>query len=179
MRVLQKFVFLHPTVGSRCGVQWARFAIHVLEGFEVACPFFMPVEKLEGGWMHAHRLPLGCGWSGKCAAPGHEGQTPSDEELRELCNLGYAARCARLPREREWDSVRFGAKAARMQEEGPANFIQIRYVCEREHRPAENGFLEYQPVVSKWKQEHRNPRLQRMAECYLESWMEKRLKTAG
>ena len=57
----------------------------------MACPFFMPTEKLESGsWLHAGRLPLGCGWSGQCMAPGHAGETPSAEELREFCNLGYA-----------------------------------------------------------------------------------------
>jgi hypothetical protein len=77
----------------------------------VACPFFMPVEKLEdGNWLHASRLPLGCGWTGHCTAPGHENAAPSPEELRDFCNLGYAENCGRLPRERAWDSVRFGAR---------------------------------------------------------------------
>jgi hypothetical protein len=77
----------------------------------VACPFFMPVEKLENGaWLHPGRLPLGCGWSGQCTAPGHAGEVPSQEELREFCNLGYAEGCGRLPRERAWDSVRFAAR---------------------------------------------------------------------
>lgn len=151
----------------------------------MACPFFMPVEKLDGGWMHAHRLPLGCGWSGNCTAPGHEGEIPSDEELRGFCNLGYA-QCGRLPAERAWDSVRFGAqiprvKVPRMDGNHPAgDWIQIRYVCERQHRPAEHGVLEFQPLGARWKQKHSDLRVQRMAECFLESWLEKKqLKTAA
>jgi hypothetical protein len=140
----------------------------------VACPFFMPTEKLGGAWMHAHRLPLGCGWSGTCGAPGHEGETPADDELRDLCNLGYAARCGRLPRERVWDSLRFGAKIARIPEDAEGSCIQIRYVCERDHHPAEHGLLEFQPVAATWKHKHSDPRLQRMAECFLESWLEKK-----
>ena len=31
----------------------------------MACPYFMPVEKLENGtWPHPSRLPLGSGWRG-------------------------------------------------------------------------------------------------------------------
>ena len=111
----------------------------------MACPFFMPIEKLENGtWLHASRLPLGCGWSGHCTAPGHEGEAPSQEELRDFCNLGYAEGCARLPQHRAWDSVRFGARTV---DDGAGNGsrrrIHVRYVCERCHRPAEHGFLEF------------------------------------
>ena len=74
----------------------------------MACPFFMPTSKLEdGGWLHPSRLPLGGGWTGHCSAPGHEGAEPTNQELRELCNLGYAASCPRLPKERAYDAVRF------------------------------------------------------------------------
>ena len=66
----------------------------------LACPFFMPVQKLDGAWLHPSRLPLGAGWDGHCSAPGHEGARPSDQELQEFCNLGYAAKCSRLPAER-------------------------------------------------------------------------------
>src|SRR5271166_4357083 len=104
----------------------------------------MPVERLENGsWLHASRLPLGCGWSGHCTAPGHEGETPSRKELREFCNLGYAEECGRLPREREWDSVRFSARThCGDAKSATGGRIQVRYVCERGHRPAEHGVLE-------------------------------------
>ena len=142
----------------------------------MACPFFMAVERLENGeWLHAARLPLGGGWSGHCTAPGHEGEVPSQEALREFCNLGYAAECGRLPREREWDSVRFGAKVLRGDERSlGAEWIQVRYICERDHRPARDGFLEFEMSEARWKQKHPDPRVQRMAECFLESWLEKK-----
>ncbi len=138
----------------------------------------MPVEKLENGnWLHAGRLPLGCGWSGQCSAPGHEGETPSQEELRDFCNLGYAEGCARLPREREWDSVRFMARAeGNNAENGAAGRIHVRYACERGHRPAEHGTLEFDVFESRWVALHRDDRVQRMAECFLESFLEKRKK---
>jgi hypothetical protein len=143
----------------------------------VACPFFMPEEKLENGnWLHVGRLPLGCGWSGRCSAPGHEGETPSQEELREFCNLGYAEGCGRLPRERGWDSVRFAARAVGDAQNGTERRIQVRYACEREHRPAGSGTLEFDAFESRWVERHRDDRVQRMAECFLESFLDKRKK---
>jgi hypothetical protein len=142
----------------------------------VACPFFMPVEKLENGtWQHAGRLPLGCGWSGLCTAPGHEAESPSSDELREFCNLGYAQGCGRLPLDRMWDSVRFAARTVGSDaEHGDRGRIQIRYVCEREHRPAEHGTLEFDAVEGHCLEPHRDSRVQRMAECFLESYVDKR-----
>ena len=141
----------------------------------MACPFFLPIEKLENGaWLHAGRLPLGCGWSGQCTAPGHEGEAPSVEELREFCNLGYAVGCGRLPRERMWDSVRFGARTIRSGGNATGGRIQVRYVCERGHRPAEHGMLEFDAAEARWVERHRDGRVQRMAECFLASYLEKR-----
>ena len=142
----------------------------------MACPFFMPVERLENGtWLHAGRLPLGCGWSGRCTAPGHEGEAPSQEELREFCNLGYAEGCGRLPRERVWDSVRFAARTVSGEgKNGTGGRIQICYVCERRHRPAEHGMLEFDAAEARWEHPHRDSRVQRMAECFLASYVQKR-----
>jgi hypothetical protein len=123
--------------------------------------------------MHAGRLPLGCGWNGLCTAPGHEGETPSQEDLREFCNLGYAEGCGRLPREREWDSVRFAARTM-SGENGHCGRVQVRYICERGHRPAEHGVLEFDVAGARWERPHRDLRVQRMAECFLEAYMEKR-----
>jgi hypothetical protein len=141
----------------------------------MACPFFMPVVRLENGiWLHAERLPLGGGWSGQCTAPGHEGETPSHDDLRELCNLGYADGCGRLPRERVWDSVRFAVKrVGNDSENGTGGRILIRYVCERGHRPIESGTLALDASEARWVKPHRDSRVQRMAECFLESYMEK------
>jgi len=150
----------------------------------VACPFFMPTEKLENGaWPHAARLPLGQGWSGQCAAPGHEGEIPSQNELHEFCNLGYAETCSRLPQERAWDSVRFGIRPVRNENQNEADTrplsaagprIQVRYICERAHRPVEHGLLEFDSIQSCWNSPHRDPRLQRLADCFLAAYLEKK-----
>jgi len=144
----------------------------------VACPFFLPIERIEGAnWLHAGRLPLGRRWAGQCTAPGHEGENPSQEELREFCNLGYAEGCGRLPLERTWDAVRFAARTAQVEARGEGcGRIQVRYVCESGHRPAEHGFLEFDAVERAWPVRHPDARVQRMAECFLESYLEKRKK---
>jgi len=135
----------------------------------------MPMERLEDGWLHAARLPLGGGWSGICTASGHEGETPSQEELREFCNLGYAERCPRRPPDPVWDSVRFGARSLESDaSDANSRRILIRYVCEREHRPAEHGMLEFDARRGRWEKSHSDPRVQRMAECFLASYLERK-----
>jgi hypothetical protein len=134
----------------------------------------MPIEKLENGaWIHPSRLPLGCGWSGHCTAPGHNGETPSQEELQQFCNLGYAMSCPYLPAERAWDTVRFGARII-ISAPTADRRIRLRYVCERAHRPADHGILEFDPSRASWITQHPDPRLQRMAECFLVSYLENR-----
>ena len=145
----------------------------------MACPYFMPLSKLENGnWSHPARLPLGCGWSGHCTAPGHESKTPPQDILEAFCNLGYASRCNWAPRERQWDAVRFSVSAPGLHGEGKAPDAQSRilrlvYVCEQQHLPAKNGELEYDVLSSKWLRRHDDQRIQKMAECYLETYLKK------
>jgi hypothetical protein len=140
----------------------------------VACPFFMPTSKLEdGGWLHPSRLPLGGGWIGHCSAPGHEGAEPTNQELRELCNLGYAAGCARLPEERPYDAVRFAIARDRGAQ------LELWFVCESRHRPAGHGILEYDVSLDRWTTSHPDVRIQKMAECYLQSYLVRRIQPAA
>ncbi len=149
----------------------------------------MPVEKLENGnWPHPARLPLGAGWSGHCTAPGHEGKTPSQDVVEAFCNLGYASGCCWTPAERVWDAVRFAVsappdamglnKARNKRAEAtpePANALFLRYVCEREHLPVEHGNLEFDLSRAAWQGQHSNPCIQKMAECFLESYLKKKV----
>jgi hypothetical protein len=134
----------------------------------MACPFFMPTRKLDDGvWLHPSRLPLGCGWEGHCTAPGHEGAVPAPSRLHEECSLGYASTCPHLPEGRAWDAVRFAV--SREYE----SRIRVAYVCERNHLPAEHGDLEYRVHDGQWTGCHPDRRIQKMAECFLESWMQR------
>jgi hypothetical protein len=112
----------------------------------MACPCFIPEAIHPAGlWPHRERLPLGEGFSGRCAANG--GAPCSEESLQLHCNLGYAdqgsAGCAYIPVERAFDAVRF-----QLTEEGSA--LRVRYVCERRHLPCSHGELCYDLAASTW-----------------------------
>jgi hypothetical protein len=139
----------------------------------VACPFFVPTRKLDdAGWLHASRLPLGGGWLGHCSAPGHEGAEPPDHELHECCNFGYAASCAWLPLERSCDAVRFSVT----HDSGVR--LLLWFVFESGHRPAGHGILEFDVLRESWTTPHPDTRIQRMAECYLESYLLRKSRSA-
>ena len=137
----------------------------------------MPTEKLENGsWPHPARLPLGAGWSGYCTAPGHENGNPSKDILEAFCNLGYASSCPWAPQDRPWDAVRFGfvaqtdrEKSAGANDGNCSRIVRLCYVCERGHLPVERGEMEFDLDHSAWVRPHTDPRLQKMAECFLNS----------
>lgn len=146
----------------------------------LACPYFMPVAKLESGnWPHPARLPLGCGWSGHCTAPGHENQIPERDVLEGFCNLGYASGCPWAPAERTCDSVRFSVLAPstgrrkKLLSDVPASLLHLTYVHERDHLPVEHGELQFDLSSGMWLRQHSDVRVQRMAECFLEAYLSK------
>ena len=151
----------------------------------MACPYFMPVSKLESGnWPHPARLPLGCGWTGHCTAPGHEQAVPSTDVLEGFCNLGYAAGCSWAPVERRWDAVRFAVatpvkgpkdRNTDSEEHAPARILRVIYVYEQANRPAGQGELEFDLSTTTWIRGHEDARIQKMAECFVESYRSKRI----
>jgi hypothetical protein len=133
----------------------------------VACPFFWPMTRHEAElWPHRRRLPLGDGFAGECRAPGCAGRKPRDEELKESCNLGYATTCPHLPEERRADAIHFAANGDQI--------VKVNYVMVKDQAPGEHGFLEFDPATKKWHVEHANANIQRMAECYVDSWLTRR-----
>ncbi len=131
----------------------------------MACPYFQPTQRCATPlWPHPPRLPLGDAWTGRCTAPGHEGAHPTDAELKDGCNLGYA-RCPRLPRQRSCDAVRFILVRDRDRK------LAIQYVCEIAHAPGPHGMLEFDTGLGRWTVSHPDPRLQKLAECYLDSYL--------
>jgi hypothetical protein len=58
---------------------------------------------------------------------------------------------------------------------GPsAEVIRLRYVCERNHLPVAHGDLEFNLTQASWLRTHDDPRVQKMAECFLEAQLKKR-----
>lgn len=130
----------------------------------MACPFFVPTEIVnDGSWPHPSRLPLGAGWVGNCRASGQE-LTPSETQVRELCNLGYASGCAHLPLQRDWDAIRFSV--AHVGEDQ----IAINFVCELAHGPMENGKLIFDLASESWVNPHTDPRVSRLAGSFLQAY---------
>ena len=141
----------------------------------MACPFFMPIEKLENGtWLHASRLPLGCGWSGHCTAPGHEGEVPSQEELRDFCNLGYAEGCTGCPvSEPGIQCVSVRELGNGWQEWAPGAFGCVTFASAA-IVPRKTASWSSMRMEARWANPHPDSRVQRMAECFLASYLEGR-----
>jgi hypothetical protein len=134
----------------------------------VACPYFFPTEKSWTiAWPFPRRLPLGSGFCGTCRAA-VELQTPSDDELKDFCNLGYASKCSRLPAERHADCVRFSVTKHQ------GDQITLSYVYEREHAPVQHGQLEYDCAAQRWLAPLEDACVQRQAECYLGTYLERK-----
>ncbi|HLY99005.1 MAG TPA: hypothetical protein VKT33_08060 [Candidatus Angelobacter sp.] len=138
----------------------------------MACPYFLPSEKcVTIAWAFPRRLPLGAGFCGTCTA-GPEPVVPADAELKDLCNLGYASQCPRIPANRSADAVRFAiAREAGGKEAGGKTVVH--YACELAHAPAEHGHLEYDRASRKWMVTHANACIQRQAECCLAGYLER------
>ena len=128
----------------------------------------MPTTKSDAAWfLHPSRLPLGAGWNGQCSAPGHENCEPEGDELKN-CNLGYALKCPRLPPDRAADAILFSiARDA-------GSHLSLCFIYERDHRPVAHGTLEYDVLHATWTTPHVDSRMQKMAECYLQSYWQRR-----
>jgi hypothetical protein len=101
--------------------------------------------------------------------------------LEAFCNLGYASSCSWAPQERVWDAVRFAVSARpdlageNASADTPARILRLKYVAERNHLPVEHGDLEFDLSRANWLQRHEDTRVQRMAECFLESYLKKKV----
>jgi len=105
-------------------------------------------------------------------APGHEGSRPGVAEIQEFCNLGYASGCSRLPKDRTADAIRFAVTR------DYGDQLTICFIHELEHRPAGHGTLEFDMSCGRWKIGHSDLRIQKMADCYLHSYLARRTPAA-
>jgi len=126
-------------------------------------------------------MPRAFRWdaAGPATAPRPDMRMPFHRrrKLRDFCNLGYAEGCERFPQERVW--IRYGSGRGRFpgdKKNFTGGHIQIRYVCERDHRPVEHGTLKFDAVAENWLLRHSDDRVQRMAECFMATYVEKRKK---
>ena len=128
------------------------------------CPYFRPTDVVSlASLPHPQRLPIGNAYAGHCTAAN---VTPNDAMLHD-CNLGYAT-CEHLPADRDSDAVRFSVRR------DPNGLIAISYVFERSHAPVSHGILIYDPGLVAWRKVHADQRVQRMAECCVQSFSKDR-----
>ncbi len=139
----------------------------------MACPYFIPSARRDDLlWPHPGRLPLGAGFGGHCGAPGYDALPPTDADLQERCNLGYA-RCSRLPAERLADAVRFAVAL------DAAERLVVTWVLERDHAPAGSGVVEFDRETRRFAVPHPDARIQKQLECYLAGYLERRPRAAS
>lgn len=137
----------------------------------MACPFFIPTERADDlALPHPARLPLGAAWRGTCASLGHESAVLNNREL-EACNLGYAKTCPRLPKDRACDAVRFAVARE------SAESILLHFTYESDHLPTGYGTLQYDRSLDIWTAPHPELRTQRLAESFLQSYLERKIPT--
>jgi hypothetical protein len=85
--------------------------------------------------------------------------------------MGYAKGCPRLPKDRACDAVRFAVA----RESGES--ISVHFVFEINHLPGGNGLLEYDRLRKNWTARHPEPRIQKLAERFLQAHLERRSST--
>ena len=138
----------------------------------VACPFFMPLRRLEHvGWVRPPRLPLGDPWGGTCHARTDDIVEPPDLQQRELCNCGYArTRCERFPGGEAADAVRFSITS------DSGGVIRMVYIVEKDHAPASHGVLEF-PQSGEIMGV--SDLLAQQARAFLESYLSRRARSAS
>ncbi len=119
----------------------------------------------------------GCLWAADgpaiAAHPATKAQNQPITSYTSFAISGYAASCPRLPKERAYDAVRFSIARDRGAQ------LQFWFVCESGHRPAVHGMLEYDLALGRWVSSHPDRRIQKMAECYLQSYLLRRVQPAS
>jgi hypothetical protein len=55
----------------------------------------------------------------------------------------------------------------------------VWFVCETGHRPANHGTVEYEVEHGTWISAHSDARIQKMLECYVQSYLQRRIQSAA
>ncbi|MEP7352491.1 MAG: hypothetical protein ABI824_04585 [Acidobacteriota bacterium] len=111
------------------------------------CPYFSPERILESEtWLVPPRFPLGSAYQGTCLVVASVPFVPALDHQERVCNFGYpttsTAGCERFPSDAPADAVRF-AWASQVGSRRKSDLVQIVYILEKEHTPAEHGVLDY------------------------------------
>jgi len=121
--------------------------------------------------LHAGALPLGCGWTGHCTAPGHENAVHRRRNCGTFATWATPKAVSGFRRAGVGFGTVRGADVPGDKKNFTGGHIQIRYVCERDHRPVEHGTLKFDAVAENWLLRHSDDRVQRMAECFMATYV--------
>ena len=55
--------------------------------------------------------------------------------------------------------------------------LELWFVCEIAHRPAAHGKLAYDRALGQWISAHPDARIQKMADCYLQSYLLRKVQS--
>lgn len=139
----------------------------------MACPFFYPAEAFDDRrWSPRPQMPLGDPYDGECRAA--RGYRPDEQELRNLCNMGYArGKCPHFQASCAIDAARFAAAG----DDGQT--VTITYVTERDHRPAEHGKLQYSRAAGQFISPPPDEILNRQAAAYVAAYLRRKAAPAA
>jgi hypothetical protein len=87
--------------------------------------------------------------------------------------MGYAHDCPHLPADRIADAVHFCVGGDH------DGVVQLCWVFVKNHAEAGHGNLEFQKATGQWRSRHHDETVQRMAECYLGSYLSRRSETSA
>ncbi len=88
--------------------------------------------------------------------------------LIKACNLGHGRHyCGRFPQTAQADAVRFHVS------ESTKSLIQLQCILENECRPAGHCAIEYSKRDGAFLRKHQNAVIQRQAEAFLESYLDR------
>lgn len=134
----------------------------------MACPYFHPTRPFREQGRLPVRPPLGGLFEGECKV-GARPLRPEADQLRELCNYGYARHgCTHFPSDAVADAVRFLVVS------DVGESIQLAYSIERNHYPAGAGTLAFTPRSRALEGEAPGETLRAQALAYLDRYLEVR-----
>jgi hypothetical protein len=139
----------------------------------VACPFFHPTERFEDGiWLQPPRLPLGDPCHGQCIAGFDAPNQPGIDDIRKLCNIGYArGRCPRFPASFEGaDAIRFSITG----DEGET--LSLVCIFEKDYGPFRHMALSYDRVAARFTTPMESRIQEAQARMFVDSYLNRRVK---
>jgi hypothetical protein len=124
-------------------------------------------------WLSPPRLPLGDPCRGHCTTGLDTAAQPCLDEIRKLCNLGYArGRCPRFPAAYDGaDAIRFSIT----RHEGDA--VGLVCIFEKDYSPGRYSAMIYDTRAARFTTPMESPCLEAQARKFVDSYLNRKLKS--